>query len=128
MQNNVHRCDLRDFLADLLHFMEEQIKQALSNPADQSAAIDAATGTIPLMRDRLRTDDAESKVLWTQFLFIFENRIEDPYWKQWWQKFANLAPDEFAGEAKKLIGDPNSGDEGLIGCAQEACSRGRGSY
>ena len=103
--------------------MEEQIKQALSNPADQSAAIDAATGTIPLMRDRLRTDDAESKVLWTQFLFIFENRIEDPYWKQWWQKFANLA--HF--EAKKLIGDPNSGDEGLIGCAQEACSRGRGS-
>lgn len=51
------------FWTDLLDFMEEQIRQSASTTADQLAAIDAASGVIPLMRDRLLKEDPEAQFL-----------------------------------------------------------------
>jgi hypothetical protein len=44
-----------DCVHDLFSFMEEQIKLAKSNPADQLAAIDAASGVIPIIEQRLES-------------------------------------------------------------------------
>jgi hypothetical protein len=48
------RTDATDCAYDLFSFMEEQIEVAKSNPADQLAAIDAASGAIPIVEKKCR--------------------------------------------------------------------------
>jgi hypothetical protein len=114
-QSQGRRCDLRDVLADLLDFMEEQIKGAVENPDDQLAAVDAASGVIPLMRDRLYAkagtpeDEVlthlapEDRILPTQFLFVLGNAFESGWWREWWDRLAKLQPWEFREEATSLL-------------------------
>jgi hypothetical protein len=49
------RTDATDCAYDLFSFMEEQIEVAKSNPADQLAAIDAASGAIRIVEKRQET-------------------------------------------------------------------------
>lgn len=96
-ETSTYCCDLRDFLSDLLNFMEEQIRQAASDPADQLAAIDAAGSVVPLMNDRL--SKPEGHVLLTQFMLVFENGID----REWWGKLKGMPADEFAKETAVLL-------------------------
>jgi hypothetical protein len=45
--------DLKSFLLDNLNFIQEQIEQAQNDPSDRRAAVDAARGVVPLLRERL---------------------------------------------------------------------------
>jgi hypothetical protein len=62
-------CNPRDFVLDLLNFVAEQIELAKANPADQLAAIDAASGVIPVLKSRL-DDDLKST-----FGIVLQNRL-----------------------------------------------------
>ena len=62
-------CNPRDFVLDLLNFVAEQIELAKANPADQLAAIDAASGVIPALKSRL-DDDLKST-----FGIVLQNRL-----------------------------------------------------
>jgi hypothetical protein len=46
--------DLKSFLLDNLNFIQQQIEQAQNNPSGRHAALDAARGVVPLLRERLR--------------------------------------------------------------------------
>jgi hypothetical protein len=98
------RCDLRDFLLDLLDFLEEQIEQAMFDPADQRAAVDAARGVIPLIRRRLDSDqEPEAQSLWASFVLAPGNKFEDRYWRRAWDDLATMPPEEFREAAKVLM-------------------------
>lgn len=94
------RTDLADFLSDLLDFVEEKIKEALSDPGCQLAAITEAAGAMPIMRHRLREDQFR----WTQFVLVLGSRIEAGYWQEWWDSFGRMDREEFSSEADALIG------------------------
>jgi uncharacterized protein (DUF2267 family) len=95
------RTNIHDFLLDLLDFIEEQIVQAKSNSEDQHAAIDAARGVVPLIRDRLKEDDHLNAV----FMLVFHQQIEERSCRDWWEKFASCTPEEFPIAANKLLGE-----------------------
>ena len=91
------RCNLRDFILDLLDFMEEQIELAKASPEDQLAAIDAASGVIPLLHNKLDDDLAGN------FVLLLQNKF-DSSWRDDWNAFAKLkSPEEFRKEADNLV-------------------------
>jgi len=103
-QTSRFRCDLRDFLLDLLDFVEEQIEQAVSEPADQRAAVDAASGVVPVIRDRLNSDPSpQVEALWASFLLVPGNKFEERYWRTEWDALEIMAPDDFREAARVLI-------------------------
>ena len=51
-----YRCDVRDFVSDLMEFIKEQIGRAIDDPNDQWAATIAASGVVPVIRARLVPD------------------------------------------------------------------------
>src|SRR5258708_29729231 len=102
MQNQAptaYRCDLKDFLHDLLSFVEEQLKEAVAKPEDQLAAVDAASGVIPLMMDRLFEDQA----LLAQFMLALGDKIDERLWQEQWNKFAKMERGEFEVTAHKML-------------------------
>jgi hypothetical protein len=48
-----YRCDVRDFVSDLMDLIKGQIGRAVDDPLDQFAATVAASGVVPVMRGRL---------------------------------------------------------------------------
>ena len=99
----------RDFALDLLNFAAEQIELAKANPADQLAAIDAASGVIPVLKNRL-DDDLKSI-----FGIVLQNRF-DRSWREEWDELAAMQPhEEFRGAAEALLREINSTAMGLDG-------------
>ena len=103
-QINTYHTDLRACLLDLLNFIAEQIERAKCGPAEQYIAVDAARGVIPLMKSRLTEDD----YLKTIFMLTFNQQVEEPWWREWWENLAKLTPQEFSIEADKLL-NPGTG-------------------
>ncbi|MGC2410505.1 MAG: hypothetical protein WA441_11060 [Methyloceanibacter sp.] len=100
MIDKLAKCDLRDFMFDLLNFIEEQVELAKANPADQAGAVDVASGAIPLLVSRLSEDGRLQAV----FMFVFRGeQYEEPGWQVWWNEFGLSPPDEFAAKADDLI-------------------------
>ena len=108
-QANAYHTDLRACLLDLLNFIAEQVEQAKRDPAEQYVAVDAARGVIPLMRSRLTEDN----YLKTIFMLTFDQQVEEPWWRDWWENFAKLTPEEFSKEADKLLG-PDTGSIAVL--------------
>jgi len=54
-------------------------------------------------------------------VLTFHNRIDEPGWQEWWDKFAKLPRDEFAKEASTLLGDPDNGNDRLIKQLRGVC-------
>jgi hypothetical protein len=98
------RCDLHDFLLDLLDFIEQQIEQAMSDPADQRTAVDAARGVIPLIRRRLATDqEPEARALWAYFVLAPGSKFEDRFWRKAWNDLATMPREEFREAGRVLM-------------------------
>jgi hypothetical protein len=92
-------CNPRDFVVDLLNFVAEQIELAKTNPADQLAAIDAASGVIPLLKSRL--DDYRK----TSFVLALGNKFDGDTWRKEWDELAAMkSPEEFGSAADALLG------------------------
>jgi formate dehydrogenase maturation protein FdhE len=106
-KSNAYHTELHACLFDLLNFIEEQLERAKSDPTEQYVATDAARGVIPLMRSRL----AENDHLRTLFMLVFNKQVEEPCWREWWEQFAKMTPQEFSEEANKLL----NSDDGVIG-------------
>jgi hypothetical protein len=62
-----YRCDVRDFVCDLMNFIKEQIGRAVDDPLDQFAATVAASGVLPVMRERLVP---ENEALWATLVLL----------------------------------------------------------
>ncbi|HEU5019341.1 MAG TPA: hypothetical protein VFT69_15380 [Pseudolabrys sp.] len=107
-----YHTDLHACLLDLLNFIAEQIERAAHDPVEQYVAVDSARGVIPLMRSRLGEDDR----LKTIFMLVFEQQVEEPWWREWWDRFAKLEPQEFSKEADKLI----NGETGSIAVLRQS--------
>jgi len=70
-----YRCDVRDFVSDLLSMIKEQIGGAVDDPLDQFAATVAASGVVPVMRERLVLKDEalhveEDVALWAELVLL----------------------------------------------------------
>jgi hypothetical protein len=94
------RTELAPFLLDLLDFMEEKIQEALADEASQAGAISEAAGALPLLRDRLREDDAMK----AQFILVFYDYLYEPHVTEWWAVFARMDRATFQKQAETLIG------------------------
>ena len=80
----------RDFALDFLNFVVEPIKLATATPADQLAAVDAASGVIPVLKSRLGDD------LKTIIALVLGNKYDGATWRKEWGDFAALnSPEEF---------------------------------
>jgi hypothetical protein len=103
-----YRTETRASLLDLLDFISEQMKCA-RHPSDRAAAVDAARGAVPYLKDRLRgTDyDAQFKLLFGDLMFVGQ-------WSENWiakdsdAEFATFADDleERLRSAKDVLGQP----------------------
>jgi hypothetical protein len=93
------RTNTRDCLLDLLRFIEEQIQQAKTDAADQLAAVDAASGVVPLIMRRLD----ESEHFKTTFMLAFDNQFDRIRWHDWWEQFAKVGPEDFSAQADNLL-------------------------
>ena len=92
------RTDLKAFLLDNLNFIVEQIELAQNDPSDRRAAIDAARGIIPLLRERLcGLDDP----LQATFMLVASEWWAGNDWTETWDKLSKA--EEFDAQAKSLI-------------------------
>jgi hypothetical protein len=81
-----------------LDFIIEQVTLARSL-ADRVAAIDAASGVVPLIRCRLREDEQ----LFATFALLFQGLMFYPCWQESWIDIAKGPPPEFEAFANDLI-------------------------
>ena len=80
----------RDFALDFLNFVVEPIKLATATPADQLAAVDAASGVIPVLKSRLGDD------LKTIIALVLGNKYDGATWRTEWGDYDALnSPEEF---------------------------------
>lgn len=94
-----YRTDLGDFLHDLLVFIEAQVGRAKTHGDDQRAAVDAASGVVPLIKTRLEGNQFTRST----FMLALGEQIDGPEWRNWWDNFGNLQPSLFQHEADKLL-------------------------
>ena len=95
-----YRCDVRDFVSDLLDFARDQISRAIHDPLDQFAATDAASGVVWMIRERLL--DPENHELLGHLLLALNVYI-DKNWEEAWHKLAKMPHEEFGIEAAALL-------------------------
>jgi hypothetical protein len=89
--------DLKFFLLDNLNFIQEQIEQAQNDSFDRRAAVDAARGVVPMLRQRLcGLDDP----LATSFSLAAGHWWEGNNWTESWDRLNK--PDEFDSQARDL--------------------------
>jgi hypothetical protein len=102
-----YRCEVRDFVFDLTNFIKEQIGRAVDDPADQFAATVAASGVVPVMRERLVPKNearqvAEDVVLWND-LVLFLSPYLDRADGDELVSLGKQSRDDFVTEAKRLL-------------------------
>jgi hypothetical protein len=89
--------DLKSFLLDNLNFIQEQIELARNNPSDRHAAVDAARGVVPFLRERLcGLDDP----LQTSFSLAVGYWWEGNNWTEAWDRLGKA--EEFETQAEAL--------------------------
>jgi hypothetical protein len=102
-----YRCDVRDFVSDLMSFIKEQIGRAIDDPLDQFAATVAASGVVPVMRERLVPKNEarlvpEDVVLWGELALLLTPYLD----RSDGDELASLGKrsrDDFVTEAARLI-------------------------
>jgi hypothetical protein len=87
------------FVLDLLDFMQEKIREAVTEEASQAGAIAEATGAVPLLRDRLQEDEVKQ----VQFMLVFDDQLFEPHATRWWAEFARMDRAAFEKQAADLI-------------------------
>jgi hypothetical protein len=93
------RTELAPFLLDLLDFMEEKIREAVTDEASQAGAVSEAAGAVPLLRDRLREDETKQ----AQFMLVFDAQLSEAHAAQWWAEFARMDRAAFEKQAADLV-------------------------
>jgi hypothetical protein len=88
------------FVLDLVDFMDEKIREAITDEGSRVAAVAEAAGALPLLRDRLR----ENEVAKAQFMLVFDEYLYEPYATQWWADFARMDRSSFEEQAARLVG------------------------
>ncbi len=96
----MRRTDRRDFISDLLAFVEEKLAEAKANASCQRAAVSEASGAIGPMCDRLLEDENDG--LWASFVLVLGNKIERGHCGEWWVELAGLPGQEFAKAADEF--------------------------
>ena len=76
-----HRCDVWDFVSDLMDFIKDQIGRAVDDPLDQFAATLVASGVVPLMRERLVPKNEarlvpEDVALWADLVLLLTSYLD----------------------------------------------------
>jgi hypothetical protein len=80
------RTEFTPFVLDVLDFMKEKVLEAVADEASRTGAIGEAAGIIPLMRDRLRENEAAQ----AQFMLVFDDQLFEPHATRWWAEFAKM--------------------------------------
>lgn len=91
----IWRTDAMDCVYDLFSFIEEQIRLAESNPADQFAAINAAGGAIPIIQKRL--ESGEFDLLRTQLELLFGGLVS------WQRELGAMDRTEFEAKVDSVL-------------------------
>jgi hypothetical protein len=94
------RTEYAAFVLDLMDFIEEKIVEAMENEPSRVAAIGEAAGAIPVLRGRLRENDAAN----AQAILALGNMIEQRWASGWWEDFSKMKREEFERTAGDLIG------------------------
>jgi hypothetical protein len=102
-----YRCDVRDFASDLMDFIKDQIGRAVADPADQIAATVAASGVVPVIRERLAPKEEARRVpedvdLWNG-LVLFLQPYLDRADGDGLASLGKMPRDEFLIEATRLL-------------------------
>jgi hypothetical protein len=92
-----YRTTLKEFLSDSLQFMSEQLALDV-DLADRTAAIEAAAGAIPFIKDRLQED----YFLKTKFMLLFGNYMFHAEWQNNWKKLASEPRGQSARKLSEL--------------------------
>jgi hypothetical protein len=93
------RTEFAPFVLDVLDFMEEKIREALTDETSQVSAIAEAAGAVPLLRDRLQEDEVKQ----TQFMLVFDDQLFEPHATRWWWEFARMDRAAFEKQAADLV-------------------------
>jgi hypothetical protein len=93
------RTERAPFLLDLLDFIEEKIREAVTDEASQAAAVSEAAGAVPLLRDRSREDDEMT----AGFMLVLDEAIYGPDAANWWTALGRLERPEFEKQAALLV-------------------------
>lgn len=102
-----YRCDVSDFVSDLMDFIKEQIGRANDDPLDQFAATVAASGVVPLMRERLVPKNEAKRVredveLWAHLLLLLNPYLDRSDGDEL-ASLGKMPRDGFLTEAKRLL-------------------------
>ena len=93
------RTEFADFVLDLLDFMEERLREALTDESSRVAAVNEATGAVAPLRDRLR----ENELVQTQFMLAFDNELYEPHATGRWRDLARMPRADFEAEAEAFL-------------------------
>ena len=98
-QTRHYRCDLRDFVSDLIDFIKDQISRAVADPLDQFAATVTASGVVPVMRERLVSED---EALWATLVLLLTPYLDGTN-RDALVSLGKMSRDEFVFEATQLL-------------------------
>jgi hypothetical protein len=113
-----YRCDVRDFVSDLIDFIKDQIGRAVDDPLDQLAATVAASGVVPVMRERLVAKNEarrnpEDVALWADLVLLLTPYLDRADGDNW-ASLGKMSRDDFVTEAARLIGRINYTQNNLL--------------
>lgn len=108
----MRRCDLLSFLFDVLDFMAEQIEQAKSD-TDRVAAIDAASGAVPMFKQRL----TENKYIAAPAILLLDQWMFVGHWQENWDALAKESAEQFSNSADDLISRINTAKSAMQSAA-----------
>lgn len=94
-----YRCDLRDFVSDLMDFIKDQIGRAVADPLDQFAATVTAAGVVPAMRERLVPED---EALWASLVLLLTPYLDGTDGDAL-ASLGKMSRDEFVSDATRLL-------------------------
>jgi len=97
---SMRRTEFAAFVADLLDFIEEKIREAIETETSRPAAIAEAAGAVAQLRDRLR----ENEDVQATFILLLDAQMYDAHAAQWWADLARMDRPEFEKLAAVLVG------------------------
>jgi hypothetical protein len=96
---STRRTELASFVLDLVDFVEEKLREGLADESLRAAAVSEASGAVPLLRDRLREDDAMK----TNFMLLLDSQVYDADAAKWWSDLAGMDRAGFERLAADLV-------------------------
>jgi len=87
------------FVLDLLELIEEKLREAIVDEASQAGAVSEAAGVLPLLRDRMRDNEA----IQATFILVLSDYLYG-HAADWWPVFARMDRSAFEKEAETIVG------------------------